>query len=151
MHRVAGTAIPAAVLVALVPGRAADPTADELLQAVEQKLKTVTETAGPSVACVVVSRSDRYPKPANPEHAGQLGGFDPQGFARADPTPTPIELARKLHPSDPANNPHHRSGGRTRDRPRRPRAHHLLRDRGGDQGVRPPPGREGVVCRHPRG
>src|SRR5262249_17399122 len=105
MHRVAGTAILAAVLVSLVPGRAADPTADELLQAVEQKLKTVTETAGPAAAGGLVPRGARYPKPATPEPAGQLGGFDPQGFARAAPPPTRIELARKLDLSNRENTP----------------------------------------------
>jgi serine protease Do len=111
MRTAVGTAVLAALLIPLVPARADDPTADELLRAAEQKLRAVTETTGPSVACVVVSRSDAYPKPAAQEHPGQLGGFDPAEFMKADPTPTRTALARKLDLSDRDNAPDHGSAG----------------------------------------
>src|SRR4051812_41236363 len=98
-----GIAILAAVVPVLGPhGRAAEPTADELFKAVERHLKTVAESAGPSVACVVVSRSDAYPKPeASPDRPGRLGGFDPKEFLKSAPLPARAELARKLDLSDP--------------------------------------------------
>ncbi|MDB5308295.1 MAG: degQ 1 [Gemmataceae bacterium] len=98
-----------AALAALIPGRAAEPTKDDLLR-LEQQLKTLHETAGPSVACVVVSRSEKYPKPAKaPEHPGQLGGFDRQAFLKAEPGKA--DLARHLDLSDPVSIPDHGYAG----------------------------------------
>jgi len=103
-----------AALVALVlpHGRTAEPTKEELFAAFEKKLKAVSESAGPSVACVVVSRSDAYPRPeASPSRPGQFGGFDPREFLKADPSPARAELARRLDLSDPQAVADHGSGG----------------------------------------
>jgi len=82
----AGIAALALAAFALLPGRAAEPMQRDLLEAVERQLTQAHETAGPAVACVVVSRSDKYPKPAKPpDHAGQLGAFDPAAFPNAEP------------------------------------------------------------------
>ena len=66
--------------------RADDPNPRALLEAVERQLKTVHATAGPCVACVVVSRSEHYPKPEKaPEQVGKLGDFSPAAFLKANP------------------------------------------------------------------
>jgi serine protease Do len=105
-----------AALAALVPlvlpgGRAAEPTEKELLAAFQKQLRAVSESAGPSVVCVVVSRSDAYPKPASPDRPGRLGGFDPGEFLKADPSPARAGLARRLDLSDPGRVADHGSGG----------------------------------------
>lgn len=109
-----GVGIAAAVsLVSLaVPrGTPAEPTQKELLAAFELKLKAVAESAGPSVACVVVSRSDAYPKTAPPDKPWHLGGFDPQEFAKGAPSPARADLARRLDLSDPRTAADHGLGG----------------------------------------
>ena len=64
MRVVVAIAVLAALLPAVLPRAAsAEPTAQELLAAFELRLKAVSESAGPSVVCVVVSRSDAYPRP----------------------------------------------------------------------------------------
>ena len=89
---------------------AAEPTQRDLLEAVERKLKAAHEQAGPAVGCVVVSRSDRYPKPPEPPaHAGVLGDFDPAEFLKAHPGQQ--VLARRLDLRDPANIPDHGYAG----------------------------------------
>ena len=83
------------VLLTLTSALAAqEPTADELLRAVERKLVAVNETAGPSVACVVVSRSEKYPKPTS-DAPGSLGGFDAKQFLTDNPKATE-RLAKAL-------------------------------------------------------
>ncbi|MBX9581378.1 MAG: PDZ domain-containing protein [Gemmataceae bacterium] len=94
----------AVVLAALFvagPARAQPETRAEL-DALEKKLTDALATARASVGCVVVSRSDQYPKPAGPPApAWQLGGFDPAAFRKADPSPAAAELAARLDLSDP--------------------------------------------------
>ncbi len=96
--RVAGVALLAALsLVAAVP--AAEPTKTDLLFAVEKQLRVANELAGPSVACVVVSKSDRYLKPTGTDKPGKLGGYDIREFLKAHPTET--ALAKQLDLADP--------------------------------------------------
>lgn len=73
------------VLVSALPAR--EPNKQELLVAIEKQLRTANETAGPCVACVVVSRSDRYPKTAGAADKlpGQLGGYTPDEKKKRDP------------------------------------------------------------------
>jgi serine protease Do len=78
---------------------AAEPTRPELLLALEKQLKAAGESAGPAVACVVVSRSDRYPKLADEETPGRLGGFDRNDFLKTHPDQKRLALALDL--SDP--------------------------------------------------
>jgi serine protease Do len=93
--------VAAGVVLGLLPVRAAEPTQRDLLEAVERQLKAVHATAGPATACVVVSRSDKYPKPAKPaDYPGRLGGFDPAALPTADPAAE--DLARQLDLSKPA-------------------------------------------------
>lgn len=61
---------------------AREPNRADLLLAVEKQLRAASETVGPSVACVVVSRSDRYPKPAAPQPPGKLGSYDRAEFLK---------------------------------------------------------------------
>ncbi len=105
--RAAGVTLFALLAVAaVVPAR--EPTKQELLVAVEKQLRAANETAGPAVACVVVSKSDRYPKPAAATDApGKLGGFDSKEFIKADPTPAAARLAEALDLSDPKSVPDH--------------------------------------------
>jgi serine protease Do len=107
MRPIAGVVVLCGLVVPLVAGPAADPTPDEVLAAFEKKIKDISETAGPAVVYVVVARSDKYPKPTSQEYPGQLGGFDPQEFRRADPTPTRAALAHKLDLSNRENIPDH--------------------------------------------
>ena len=109
--RFAGLCALLAALAALLPGRAAEPTKPELLQAIEKQLKAIHETAGPAVACVVVSRSELYPKPAKALQPGQLGGFDPKEFIKADPKPGREKLAESLDLSDRDTIPDHGFSG----------------------------------------
>lgn len=96
--RVAGVTLLA--LFALATAAAADPPRQELLHAVEKQLKAAAEAAGPSVACVVVSRSDRYPRAEKePDAPGKLGGFDLTAFLKAHPDQKRLALSLDL--SDP--------------------------------------------------
>ena len=105
MHVPAGVVAFVALLLVLLPSRAAEPTQRELLDAVEKQLKAVHEAAGPGLACVVVSRSEFYPKPASPERPGQLGGFDKNEFLKANPGKT--ELAAYLDLTEKKRIPDH--------------------------------------------
>jgi serine protease Do len=97
--RVAGLAILLLVVLgSVVPAR--EPAKDDLLEAFENKLRAANQSAGPAVVCVVVSRSDRYPKPSD-EQPGKLGGFDRAEFQKAHPTEA--RLARTLDLSLPEN------------------------------------------------
>ena len=51
-----------AACIALAPSAAQEPNHRELLAAFEKQVKATAATAGPSIACVVVSRSEFYPK-----------------------------------------------------------------------------------------
>ncbi|QJW92601.1 trypsin-like peptidase domain-containing protein [Frigoriglobus tundricola] len=101
--RVAGiislTVLTTVSLTALVSAR--EPTKQEFLAEVEKKLRATTEQAGPAVACVVVSKSDRYPKAASGDPPGKLGGYDPK---KSNPG---SGGERSLDLSDPKNIPDH--------------------------------------------
>ena len=87
---------------------AQEPTHKELLLAVERQLQSLNETAGPGVACVVVSRSEQYPKAASAEDVpGKLGAFDSAAFLKANNTPANQRLAKSLDLSDPRSIPDH--------------------------------------------
>ena len=101
--RVAGVTLLAALtLGAALPAR--EPTKQELLAAVEKQLKTAAETAGPCVGLVVVSKSDRYPKPIGAaEQPGKLGGYDLKEFLKLNPAPGDARVGISLDLSDPKN------------------------------------------------
>src|SRR5690242_13713359 len=95
-----------------VPGAPAqEPAPRELLEAFQKQLAATAATAGPSVACVVVSRSDRYPRPAKDNSPGRLGGFDAKEFLKGKPTPERLALAKSLDLSDPRSIPEHGYAG----------------------------------------
>lgn len=98
------------VLFHPTPAPAQEPTRRDLLAAVEKRLQEAAETAGPSIACVVVSRSDRYPKPAA-ETPGKLGAFDPKEFLKTNPNPARAALAKSLDLADPVSIPDHGYAG----------------------------------------
>jgi serine protease Do len=75
------------VLLALaVPARAADKPAAELA-ALEKAIQQVIDEAEPSIACILVSRSDGYGQfgavPSEDKVSGKLGGFEAERFLRA--------------------------------------------------------------------
>ena len=79
------------LLLCAAPSAAQDkkePTSAELLAAFQKQLKATAATAAPSIACVVVSRSEHYPKPkfvrGVEEIPGKLGSFDRQAFEKSD-------------------------------------------------------------------
>ncbi|MFO0825160.1 MAG: PDZ domain-containing protein [Gemmataceae bacterium] len=80
-----------------------EPTADQLLAAVQKRLKNCINTAGPSIATVVVSRSEHYPKVANADTPGKLGGFDPKELLKGNPTAERARLAQSLDLSEVRN------------------------------------------------
>jgi serine protease Do len=80
--------------------RADEPKHRELLEAFQKQLATVAVEAGPSIACVVVSRSEHYP-PVKSDTPGRLGSFDPREFLKADSSPERIKLARALDLANP--------------------------------------------------
>lgn len=112
MHSVRGLVLIAACAAGVPHVRGQEPNAKQLLAAVEQQLKDVAETAGPSIATVVVSRSDRYPKqPGNADTPGKLGTFDPKEFVKGDAAPERLALARALDLSDVKAIPDHGYAG----------------------------------------
>jgi serine protease Do len=96
-----------------VPPRALaeEPKYRELLKAFEEQVQHASKTAGPSIACVVVSRSELYPKSPGPETPGKLGDFDPKEFVKNDSSKDRAELAKTLDLSDPRGIPDHGYAG----------------------------------------
>jgi serine protease Do len=90
-----------AVLACAGAAIAADPTEADFLAAVEKKLKAANAKTGPSVACVVVSKSNHYPKAGDGDRPGKLGGFDKDEFLKLNPTQK--QLAVSLDLADPLN------------------------------------------------
>src|SRR5262249_3424919 len=75
------------------------------LAVIEKQLTAANVKTAPCVACVVVSRSDRYPKMNAPEQPGKLGGFDKEAFLKANPNQK--RLAVSLDLADPHSIPDH--------------------------------------------
>src|SRR5262245_9886890 len=82
-------------------------------QAFQEVLKKVIDDADPSIACVLVSRSDAYQRfglGPSADHPGRLGGYDPGAL---DQHPLLSKLAKaerdkvkqKLDLADPDNQP----------------------------------------------
>ncbi|MBA4188812.1 MAG: hypothetical protein C0467_12505 [Planctomycetaceae bacterium] len=80
--------------------RGDEPKYVDLLAAVQKQLKDTVATAGPSIATIVVSRSEHYPKAGPADTPGKLGGFDPKEFMKTDPGIERARLARSLDLSD---------------------------------------------------
>jgi serine protease Do len=102
------------VFVSIAAGgvvRGDEPNHRELLAAVEKQLRDTATTVGPSIATIVVSRSELYPKAEKSDTPGKLGGFDPREFLKNNPTPERAELARTLDLSDPRTLPDHGYAG----------------------------------------
>ncbi|HEY1190246.1 MAG TPA: PDZ domain-containing protein [Gemmata sp.] len=101
--RFAALALP--LLLTAPAARGQEPTKNDLLRAVEKQLRAAHEAAGPCVACVVVSRSDQYPKPPGGV-PGALGAFDRKQFLKDNPRAKPAAV-RELDLSDPRTIPDH--------------------------------------------
>jgi serine protease Do len=92
--------------------RADDPKPRELLEAFQKQLATASAAAGPSIACIVVSRSEHYPKdPKAAKTPGKLGAFDVAEFVKTNPTPERLLLAKSLDLSDSRTIPDHGFSG----------------------------------------
>jgi serine protease Do len=100
MRFVRGVVLLAATVAAVPAARGQEPKRTDVFAALEERLRKTAELAGPSIATVVVSRSEHYPKPAPTDPPGKLGGFDPKEFLKADPSVKRAELARFLDLSD---------------------------------------------------
>src|SRR5262249_22804711 len=110
MRSVGGIAI--LVLCVHGPARAQEPKQSDVLAAFEKQLKTTIATAGPSIACVVVSHSDQYPKPQKPSDIeGKLGGFDKKEFLKNDTSSERLLLANHLDLSNQRSIPDHGYAG----------------------------------------
>ena len=100
------------IAVAFLPAaRAEDPKPRELLEAFQKQLTTAVGKAGPSIACIVVSRSELYPKTAGQNGPGKLGTFDSSEFLKTSASPERIRLAQTLNLSDPKAIPDHGYAG----------------------------------------
>ena len=92
--------------------KADDPKPRELLEAFQKQLASASATAGPSIACIVVSRSEHYPKDPKAEQIpGKLGDFDAKEFVKTNPTPERLSLAKSLDLSDSLRIPDHGFSG----------------------------------------
>ncbi len=77
--------------------KADDPKPRELLEAFQKQLASASATAGPSIACIVVSRSEHYPKDPKAEQTpGKLGDFDAKEFVKTNPTPERLSPSTDL-------------------------------------------------------
>jgi serine protease Do len=92
--------------VLTAPARSQEPTRLQLLTAFQEQLQATYAEAAPSIACIVVSRSEHYPKPSA-DSPGKLGGFDPKAFIQTNPTPERKLLAKALDLSDVEAIPDH--------------------------------------------
>lgn len=108
MHR-ACLAVTAAVLL-LAFARAQDRPLSREIVALDEAFQAAVEAAEPSVACVLVSRSDLYRKlfgdvpPA--DEPGKLGAYNPEkATSRNHISDADQTTARRLHLGDPANVP----------------------------------------------
>jgi S1-C subfamily serine protease len=97
-----------ALLLAAPAVRADEPTREELRK-LERQLVAANANAGPAIACVVVSRSDKYPRSERTLEPGQLGGFDREAFLKE--TPSALKLANQLDLSRPDTIPDHGFAG----------------------------------------
>jgi serine protease Do len=99
-----------AAVLALFPTvvLAQEPREQDLVR-FEKQLKAATADAGPAIACVVVSRSDKYPKPERTPEPWQLGDFHRADFLKANPNLK--ALAARLDLSDPETIPDHGFAG----------------------------------------
>lgn len=106
MYRVRGLVSLVLCLVVLAPARGQEPSRSQLLAAFQEQLQTAYAAAGPSIACIVVSRSEHYPRQLS-EIPGKLDGFDPREFLKSDASPERKSLAKALDLSDPVAIPDH--------------------------------------------
>jgi len=90
--------------------RADEPKHRELLEAFQKQLAAVAFEAGPSIACVVVSRSELYPA-LKSDTPGRLGKFDRKEFLKSGNTPERARLAGSLDLADPSVIPDHGYAG----------------------------------------
>jgi serine protease Do len=90
--------------------RGDEPKHRELLEAFQKQLATVAIESGPSIACVVVSRSEHYP-PVKSDTPGKLGSFDPKEFLKTDSSPERVKLAKALDLANPRSIPDHGFAG----------------------------------------
>jgi serine protease Do len=97
-----------AALLVVGPARAEEPTKEDLLK-FEKHLKAAHANVGPAMACIVVSRSDKYPKPARTPEPGALGAFDRDAFLKTDPSQS--KLADRLDLSKTETIPDHGFAG----------------------------------------
>jgi serine protease Do len=101
-----------ATILSPAPAAGQEPTRRQLLDAFEKQLAETAAKAGPGVACVVVSRSEHYPKAADAGGTpGKLGSFDPKEFLKADPTLERARLAKSLDLADARSIPDHGYAG----------------------------------------
>jgi serine protease Do len=99
-------------LVAVLPATGQEPNHRDLLNAFEKQLKAVVATSGPSIATVVVSRSEQYPKARGADDTpGRLGGYDPKELLKDDPSLERARLAKSLDLADPETIPDHGYAG----------------------------------------
>jgi serine protease Do len=102
----------AACVAFALDAAAQEPTYPELLRAFEKQVQDTARTAGPSIACVVVSRSEFYPKTPGAEGVpGKLGDFDRVEFVKNDLSIERAKLAESLDLRNPKGIPDHGYAG----------------------------------------
>lgn len=101
----------AILLASASPLVAAEPTDRELIEAVQRQVTAVIERAEPSIALVVVSRSELYPNLATTESPGKLGDFDRVQFVKTSQIPDRFALSHRLDLSARSSIPDNSTGG----------------------------------------
>ncbi len=82
-----------------------------VLETLDKQFQSAAEKASPSIACIIVSRSELYPKALVAEAPGKLGGFDRTEFLKGDVTPERQRLANWLDLSHKESIPDHGNVG----------------------------------------
>jgi serine protease Do len=102
MRYAMGLALTVIGIAGLAAVRAQPPKIEEakyrdVLEQFQKQFKIAAETAEPSIATIVVSRSEHYPKNANPgDIPGKLGEFDLKEFLKTNATPERKKLGDNL-------------------------------------------------------
>jgi serine protease Do len=109
MGRFAGAVVPLAALALTAAARAEDPAPGAEAAQLQRAAQAAIRRAEPSIACVLVSRSDAYRRHevgSAPDTPGRLGGFAPPPEVGFRGQPTERERAlRALDLSNPATAP----------------------------------------------
>jgi serine protease Do len=101
--------LPLLLWTSVGPARAAEPTIPPEVRALQETMHRIIDEAEPSIACISVSRSERYREfraLPSADQPGKLGGFDARPFYQGGFfEPARREIIKRLDLSDPDTTP----------------------------------------------